>query len=246
MRRFDVNCTLGRWADGGPTFATAEDLLANMDRLGIDKALVRHSLAAYYDPSAGNGLLMEQMAGCERLLPCWTGLPPVTGELGELHDWLAALTANGVRAVALYPIAHGYPLTPWQCGSLLDALAERRYLVLIELAETNWEALHTLCGAYPALRVALLTPGYRVLRPLYGLLAAHENLYLDLSTMTNFGGIEALAARFGADRLLLGTGQPRNEGAGIVAALNYAALETAQVQRIAADNLERLLAEVRL
>lgn len=207
---------------------------------------MRHSLGTYYAPSYSNVLLMEQIAGCERLVPCWTALPPVTGELGELDDWMATMGNQGVRAVALYPAAHGYPLTPWQCGPLLKALAARSYLVLIEAAETNWEALHGLCEAYPALRVVLLNPGYRVLRPLYGLFAAHENLWLDVSTMTNFGGIEALAARFGAERLLLGTGQPRNEGAGIITALNYAGLEAPLMHKIAADNLEQLLAEVRL
>ena len=59
--------------------------------------------------------------------------------------------------------------------------------------------------------------------------------------MANFWGIEDLCAHFGAERLLLGTGQPRTDGAGIVTALNYADLAEDKRQAIAARNLERLL-----
>jgi|YNPNPStandDraft_1061719.scaffolds.fasta_scaffold50257_1 hypothetical protein len=241
---FDVNCTLGSWMTGGPALANAAEVLAEMDRLGVAKALVRHTCGGYYHAPEGNAFLMEQLTGQGRLVPCWAGLPPVTGELGALQDWLSDLSAHDVRAVCLYPASNGYPLTVWQCDALLGPLAERSYLLLLELAETNWEALHTICGAYPRLKVVLLSTGYRVLRPLYALLEAHPNLYVDTSILSNFMVLEEMAARFGADRLLFGTGAPRYEGAGSITALRYAALSEIERQAIAGGNLERLLGEV--
>lgn len=246
MIRFDVNCVLGKWPEGGPTLDTADQMLAAMDRLGIGKALVRHSVGRQHDVTCSNTLLMEQIQGYERLLPCWAALPPITGEMGPMRDWLDALASGQVRAVCLYPATHGYPLVDWQCDDLLEPLAERRMVLLLEMAETTWDQLRWLCGRYAGLRVVLLNTGYRVLRPLYALLDAHLNLHLGVSTMSNFSGIEALSARFGANRLLFGTGQPANEGAGIVNALNYAALDQAQIRAMAAGNLERLLGEVQL
>ncbi len=246
MIRFDVNCVMGRWPEGGATLDGAEQALAAMDRLGIGKALVRHTAAAQYDATYGNDLLMKQIAGCERLVPCWTALPLVTGEMGPLPTWLASLSEQEVRAVCLYPKRHDYPLKEWQCQALLGALAERRYLLLVERAEADAEGIRALCEGYPDLRVVMLTPGYRGTRPLYALLDSCPNLYVDLSTQATFGAIEALCARFGAERFLFGTGQPKVEGAGIVVALNYAALEEAEVRNIAAGNLERLLGEVQL
>jgi hypothetical protein len=246
MRRFDTNCILGKWSEGGPTCDDAQALLGAMDRLQIERALVRHTLGWHYDPAYGNALLMEQISGEARLVPCWAALPPVTGEIGPVDAWLATMAAQDVRAVCLYPHAHGYSLTGWMCESLLRPLAERRYVVLLETSEVTWEQLHEICASYPGLRVILLNTFYRVLRPIYALLEQHPNLHVEVSTLCNFRGIEDLCARFGAERLLLGTGQPVADGAGVVTALNYAALKPGDVEAIASGNLERLLQEVQL
>jgi len=245
MIRFDVNCALGRWPDGGPTYEDAAQLTAALDRLGIERALVRHRLGQHHDAAYANALLLEQAGGCERLIPCLTGLPPIAGELGPLDDWLAMCADARAGAVILYPASHGYPLTDWQLGLLPGALAARRVPLLLETSEVQWDALHRLMERYAELRVVLLSSGYRVLRPLYALLEAHPQLYLDLSTLSNFCGIETLVERFGAERFLFGTGQPRADGAGIVAALNYVALNETQKQAILAGNLAWLIEEVR-
>lgn len=247
IRRFDVNCFLGKWPDGGPTLDDAAVLLEAMERLGIERALVRHTLGWHDVPSLGNSVLMADIAGHEeRLVPCWAALPPGTGEMGPLKQWLVALDQSGVRAICLYPTAHGYPLTSWQCDGLLGPLAERHCILLLELSEVQWESLHWLCSAYSGLRVIVLNTYYRVLRPLYALLDAHPNLYVDTSTLCGFRAIEDLCERFGAERLLFGTGQPRADGAGAVAMLAYASLNEDQVQAIAGGNLERLLRGVQL
>ena len=246
IQRFDVNCFLGKWPEGGSTLDDSGALLAAMDRLGIARALVRHSLGWHDVPALGNSVLTAQLSGQERLLPCWVALSPVAGEMGSIEQWLAALAQNQVRAVCLYPAAHGYPLAAWQCDGLLGPLAERRYVLLLEVTEVQWEPLHWLCATYKELRVVVLNTYYRLLRPLYALLDAHPNLYVDSSTLCGFRAIEDLCGRFGAERLLFGTAQPRADGAGAVAMLNYAFLDAAQIQAISAGNLERLLEEVQL
>jgi len=246
MERWDVNATLGPSPTGGPIYRTAEDLMRVMDRLGIARALVRHTEAIYHDPAEGNAYLSQIICGQDRLEPCWVALPPVAEELGALQAFLAAAVQGRVRAMALYPAAQGYPLSPWMLDGLLGHLAERHMILLIETAQATWEGLHGLCGAYPGLRVIVLETGYRVLRPLMGLLTQHENLYVDISTMTNFYGIETLCRRFGSGRLLLGTGGPRTDGAGVLAALSYAEISETDRQAICAHNLARLLAGVQI
>ena len=244
MKRFDVNCMLGRWPQGGPTLANTDELLASMNRLSIERALVRHTMAIYHDASRGNELLMAELGGHARLEPCWVVLPDTMHEMGE--GWIEQMVAQQVRAVAMYPSRQGYPLANWQCDGVLGPLAARRYLLLLEAGEADWHGLHWLCGAHPGLRVVLLGPGYRVLRPLFALLDAHPNLYLDMSTLSNFGGVETVCARFGAQRLVFGTGVPRTEGAGPITALEYSTLTVADLETISAGNLERLLGEVQI
>jgi len=241
MERIDANCILGRWTSGGPTYRDAGELLVAMDELGIDGALVRHSLGAGYDLAWANVLLAEQIAGSHRLIPCWASIPRTMGErdAGE-----PAAVPVGARAVCVYPATHGYPAEPWALAPLLGPLAEQHALLLIEAAECDWASLDRLAAAFAGLRLLLLSPGYRALRPLYILLDRHPNLHVDLSNLATFRGIEALAARAGPERLLFGTGQPRNDGAGIVAALNYMDLDEAGRAAILGSNLRRLLAEV--
>ena len=250
MERFDVNCVIGPWPTGGPTLADGDQLLAAMDRLGIARALVRHTAAIHYALSEGNAQLTEALELCRdgqgRLFPCWAAAPSATGELGPLDAWLDSVAQHGVRAISLYPQSHGYPLAPWQLNDLLHPLNERRMVILFETAQVAWNDLHWLCGEHPGLPVVVMETGYRVLRPLMALLEAHENLHVDISTMSNFYGIEELCRRFGAGRLLFGTGQPRTDGAGVVSALNYARLSAEEVEAISWGNLERLLEEVRL
>ncbi len=244
MKPFDVNCLVGPWPTGGPTLANADELLAAMERLGIARALVRDTAAIHYDVSDGNTHLMALLRGQERLFPCWAAVPTATGEMGPLQEWLDALTAAQVRAICLYPKSHGYPAVDWQLDRLLDPLEARHMLVLVQTSEIGWGELHGLCGGHPGLNVVLLSTGYRVLRPVFGLMEAHENLYLDLSTLTNFGGLEDAHQHFGARRLIFGTGQPQTDGAGLVGALDYTDFRDEDRAMMLGGNLERLLGEV--
>ena len=124
MLLFDANCTLGRWAAGGPTHESVDQVLGTLDRLGIERALVRHTMAIQHSVAVGNALLLEELRGQPRLTPCLAATTTVTGEMGPLQDWLDRAAASGVRSVAIYPRSHGYPLTLWQCGDLLAGLAD--------------------------------------------------------------------------------------------------------------------------
>ena len=154
MLVFDANCAVGPWPTDKPRYETVEGLLAEMERLGIDRALVSHTLARTYDPVQGNQILMDEIAGHEMLLPCWTLLPPACGEMGSLDELLAEMAQAAVRAVRLYPSEHTYSLAEWQCGELFEALAERHYVVLLDLAQGNWGEIERICRTYP--RLALI------------------------------------------------------------------------------------------
>ena len=56
--------------------------------------------------------------------------------------------------------------------------------------------------------------------------------------------IEEIAEKFGAQRLIFGSGMPGLSGAASVALITYAKLDDTRKQMIAAGNLDRLLQEV--
>ena len=246
MYLYDVNCAVGPWPTARLPYETVDGLLNEMERLGIDRALVSHTTARTFDPRQGNRRLMDEIAGCAQLAPCWILLPPSCGEMGTVDEMLAEMAAGGVRAVRLYPNEHTFSLEDWQCGELWAALAARRYVVTIDLAQTDWAAIERLCQAYPDLSLVVTWTGYRQLRPLFALLDRCPNLYCDLSNYSTYLGVEETVARFGSRRLLFGTGLPAGDPGGPIARLCYTDAPQADLEAMAHGNVERLLARVRL
>jgi predicted TIM-barrel fold metal-dependent hydrolase len=154
------------------------------------------------------------------------------------------MAAANVRAVRVYPRDHSYTLDDWLCGDLLAALSQRRYVVLLDLDQTGWPEVERVCRTYTDLSLVLTQTGYRQLRPLFAALERCPNLYVDLSNLTTFLGVEEVLARYGSSRLLFGTGLPVGDPGGPIARVTYTRARQADLEAMAHGNLERLLARV--
>ena len=113
--------------------------------------------------------------------------------------------------------------------------------VFVDLAQTGWEGVSALLTREPDLRLVVCSVGYRELRVLLPLLERHANLACDLSYFAAHQGVEVVVRRFGAERLVFGTGTPGAEAAGAVACLAWAEIDDAARAAIGAGNAERLL-----
>ena len=169
----------------------------------------------------------------------------LVGEMGSAIELAQELVRADVRAVRLYPRTHSYSLDTWQCGDLLSALSERRYLVLMDIEQTDWSEVDRICAAFPDLSLVITQLGYRYLRFLFGLWPRHQNLYCDLSNFSTYLGVEEVLERFGSDRLLFGTGLPTLDGGGPIARVFYTRAPESDIEAMAHGNLERLLDRVR-
>lgn len=215
-------------------------LIAEMDYAGIDCALVYHAWAQEWDPAGGNQRLLTEIAGYDRFLPCYVGLPHATGELGDIHDFAAEVSrAHG--AVRLYPKAHQYSLGDWCMGPTLQALAEAGVPVLLELAQCDWNELAEMLRRYPRLNVVLLQTSYRVNRYVFPLFEDFANLHLEICTYQVMRGIEEVTRKYGPHRLVFGTGLPLSDAGGPIAQIMYAELDMETKQAIAGGNMARLL-----
>ena len=78
---FDCNKYLGMGFPNRPDFPKAVDLLAHMERLGIDRSVAWHTTARNDNPMDGNELLLREInsgnAG-DRILPSFIIAPSVT------------------------------------------------------------------------------------------------------------------------------------------------------------------------
>ncbi|MFI6595419.1 amidohydrolase family protein [Nonomuraea sp. NPDC050536] len=208
-----------------------------MDRLGIEAACVTHALSLYSDPVAGNRALLR--LDDPRLIPVPVVVPGVPGaRVPAAFEELAGFRERGVGMVRLCPRTHGFALsgpitTRWLAG--LDLT------VAIELDETSTSELLGLALRLPRLRILLLNPGYRRLRAVAELMAEAANVWLEIGTVNTQRGVEWLASRFGARRLVFGTGAPVLDDCGPRFLLDHLELDQDELALVAAGTLRGLL-----
>lgn len=239
----DANVLLGRLPRSPAGDDTAAGLLRSLDRVGIAEGLAGHTASWLHDPAMGNRLLSEELAvGPGGLSACWVVLPADTGELGEPDEFVTAALTAGVAATRAYPADHGWSLTAPDAATLLRALAAARLPLLVDVEQTSWTDLTACAAAHPDLRLVVCRTGYRELRRIAGVLAGSANVWIETSTLSTHQGLEWLAGRFGAGRLLFGSAAPLRDPAEAVTRLLLSGLDDADVRAVGGGNLRRLLA----
>ncbi|GAA2785965.1 amidohydrolase family protein [Nonomuraea dietziae] len=195
-----------------------EDPRPEMDRLGVERAYVTHTLSLYSDAHAGNQALFA--LDDPRLVP----VPVVVPEaFAPIPSWQVAM-------VRLCPERHRFDLTGPVALRWLDAIDA---VVAVDLEETSPAQLLALTTRLPELRVLLLNPGYRRLRAIAELMSEAPNIWLEIGTVNTQRAVEWLAERFGARRLVWGTGAPVLDDCGPRFLLDHLELPEKDVELIA-------------
>lgn len=237
---FDANAMTGRIATG-PCAEDAGALLTHLDRFGIASALVTHTHAWRHQVARGNELVLTETAATARLQPCWMVLPDTCGEVPPAIEYLAGAAAAGVRAFRACPADHGYDLLGPDLAKLLTGLEERASLLFLDLDQAPWAAVDALAERHPGLTVVVTGTGYRVARPMVGVLDRRPNVHVDLSYLGTHQLLEWLVARFGPTRVLFGTGFPLRDPADAVTRLLWSDLDDEAVAAVGGGTLRQLL-----
>jgi len=222
------------------------DLQAEMTRLRIDAAIVRHRACMDTAPYTGNAILMDELKGHDNLVPAWFVTPD-----GCEPDWnprllVQRMLAQGVRVAWTDPEVEMMSLQPWCSGKLYAVLQRHRIPFLLPYHRIKMDDLHLILQEYPRLPVIL----YNVLRMgrnrlLEPLLEQHANLHLCFGpTFSVHNYFRDLCTRFGPERWLFGSGYPEIEGGAGLAGFTYAGLTADEMALVAHGNIERLLAGV--
>jgi Amidohydrolase len=228
----------------GKPYLSPNDVIAEMDRLGIAECWCTDFRSLENHPAIGNLQLCEELAGHARLHPVWTVLPPGTAELAPPEEMLAEMKAAGVNLVRAEPARHGFSIAEWCCGELWTALEAGRVPLL--LASDGWDGIDAMLSAHPQLEMVLTAVGYRCNRNLYPLLEKHPRLHIEISTYVNNEGLRQIAGRFGAERLIYGSGSPTICPEEALGTLEHCGLDEDARARIAGGNLRALLEQVTL
>ena len=248
LELLDVNCRIGRGpADREGAPKGIPGLMGLMDAFNVKQALAHHSVSVFSDPLRGNALLAEETAGNERFLRQWAALPPLWELFPQPETLMEEMKKNNIAAVRLFPAQYGHSLKRYAAGSLLDALAEKNVPVFIGLEQlAGWDALYDLCNDYPENRFVLCSPGYRCLRWIVPIMETCDNLWMETSNFVTHNGLREFCKYVSADRLLYGSGYPEQSIAATASQLLLSDLGEAEKRKIACENAEKLLGEVRL
>jgi len=239
---FDCNCTVGRRSTPRPeNDLSPEEILAELEYAGVSDALTIHAHAREYDPRIGNDRISEIAAQHPEFVPCYVALPHHTGELPGGDALLRYLADGGARAVRLFPKDHNYGLGETWCGELFSTLEEAGVPVLVAVEQTDWREVGEILAAHPGLKLLLLRVGYRINRWVYPLLEKYPGLRLEPALYPLHGGIDAVVEKFGAERLVFGTGLPLWDAGASIAQIHYAGVDPASRRRIAGENLQEML-----
>lgn len=246
MLYFDCHCRLGQRPDKHrrTRWSTAH-LLEDMDLAEIAGALVSHGLAHAYDPRYGNDRLAAELTLAPgRLFGVWCILPlgsPDFYRSGD--DLLLAMEKAGVRAARVVP--GGFSLRPEVVGETLAALEEARMLTLFEAGwaagRDLFECFHDLLSRHPHLPMLLTDASWAQQRHVRRLMELHSNLHLEFSSYQANRVLEEYVTAFGDERLLFGTGGTEKSPGAARALVDYAQIPLVSRQRIAGENLKRLL-----
>jgi hypothetical protein len=246
MNVFDCNLSFGRYPSDGPykPCDTADEMCGELGRAGISGGLVRHAAADLSGAATGNGLLAEALRRDDfTLWGVWTLLPSCTGEIPPPKDLPDTLAERGMRAVRMNPRAHRYLPLPEVIGDYLEVLAERRIPVHFSTGcGVSLEQVFTLMSTFPKL-TAILThadcwPNDRLLRPY---LERFPNFYLDTAYLLTDQGFESMAGKYGASRLLFGSGFPEAYLGAHMLTIRHSELSGEDKEAILGGNLLRIV-----
>jgi len=249
MLFFDADIMLGRMSVPVPgMFESPEELLLEMDRLGIQEALVFHAWSKESHPETGNERLLKEINGYPRLHPCWVGLPPGLEEMPESAQLVQEMRQAGVRALRLFPNSQRFPATVWCLGPLLEALEAEGIPVILDHEATHWSddriqasELLKIGEAFPRLHLILVHASLGMARWIVPLMQRMPCLHLETGYFQPNNGLEAIVCRFGAERLIFGSGMPVWSAGPPMQMLECARIPGKARLEIAGDNLRRIM-----
>ncbi|MGH9469840.1 MAG: amidohydrolase family protein [Terriglobia bacterium] len=233
---FDANVRVGRSGMHGQLALEAPELLAEMDRFGIERALVAHFAAEEYDAAEGNRALAGAVREAPgRFEPAWATLPDAAS-----IDALASLRPAAVR-LSFGVHQHNFSAARWCSGALFEYLEAHNVLAVVERQAIAWESLDALLSDFPRLKVLLIETGYRADRNLRPLLRRHANLHFDSSTFLAHRQLEAFVEQCGPDRLVFGSRLPLYTPGAALAVLASARVSDEARLAVAGGTLRRLI-----
>ena len=246
VKLFNVNAHVGSGRYAKPVFPELRDLLAHMDYLQVERALVWQTEARDFNPLHGNSLLLESLKNnpdlAERIIPALVVTPETLWQKGGIQQICTAFDAGLTKALRIFPNTNRFRLA--YLDELLEHVSDYRPAIFTdigEIQECDFHQVVEFAQKHPKANLVITQVMWGNQADVFYMMSKCKNIYLDISWLHVNYGIEKVIEHFGADRILFGLGFKSHNGAAI-AALSHAQIDDATRELVSHQNTERILA----
>ena len=246
----DANVGVGHKSKRPAPFDTPDELMTEMQRHGVGRALVHPQAGESGSAIDANEMLPEWCGNESRLIHQWTA-GPEADSLKQLQDMRADGKVDNVRLHD--SAASGLPFVDWLYGDLLEWLQAEKIPLWVSMAnewDPTWlspmpmtpvtEIMDTL-RKFPDLVTVLVGAHYshaHFVRPFLKLLPSS---YIELSRYEVLADLEKVIDEYGAKRFVYGSFYPRYAMGPMLYYIHNIGLNDADLKGICAGNLEAIL-----
>ena len=238
---FDVNGSFGKPSSGGAEFPSLIDRLTHMNRLGVSCALVRNVDSFQNNALAGNDALLEAIRGTPgaagRIFPALAVSSLIDYEKGGMERFEQQVKSMPCRALQFANVFGGQTLM--RLEPVIRRIRAVKPFIILKHDQASAADILEFTATFPDIHLVLTEIMWGSCVMVFDLMRQRRNIMVDISWLHTFNTIELLVARYGADRVVFGMGLKSHNGAAI-GALARANITTAQRQKIAHGNLDRL------
>jgi predicted TIM-barrel fold metal-dependent hydrolase len=245
----DINGFFGAWPYWDVAHRTPEQIIALMDRYGIDMLAVCATRSIFSDWRAGNEEVIEISDKYPKRLVPFVSISPILPK-PELARYLTEYKRKKARGIRLYPQHQKYSLTLNSATSAIFEAAEELHLPVVlpvrvimnwGLPELDPAAIETVVSRYPKVSFILSSVNYGETLWLFDFMRRCQNVSLEISGLQGFRAVDACLGAVGAERVLFGSGLPLLYPACSIQKLEVAKLTREQREAISHGNARRLL-----
>lgn len=215
MAIIDFSAYFGLWPYWKTRYTTQADLIALLDREGIDQAVVASTRSIFFEPRQGDEDSANFANKSHGRVHAFAVINPCDEH--NACDFLKSAHAAGMRGFRLFPQQHRYHLDDDPCLNEVLSLGQELGMTLVipiriilhwGLPQLDVREINTVAQNFPRLNVIIGGVNYGEFRDALAVMRRHENVGFETSCMQMVNGIETLVNKVGAERVYMGTGLP--------------------------------------
>ena len=256
MNIFDANVGVGHWPFRKLAVETPEQVRSELQRAGIERALVYSLNAVFYKDVRSGNRELARLVG-----EPWARVAAVVNPArpGAWDDIEEALEKFNARAVRLFPSCHGYRLDDPFVAQFLSRLRESRphlpVMITVRLEDERLrhpiacanppelDAVCDLARSFPDLPIILMGINSNEAKRVLDVVGEKARVYFEISRMTDGEFLPTVLEMLPAERLIFGSNLPLFvPECAVLKVANAAAPEEAK-QKISHGNLAELVGE---